>query len=178
MKKLVLTLIADDRPGLLEAIANVVVDHGGNWLESRFAQLSGKFAGIVNVEVPAGRADTLVAAFAALKASGLESLVSHGGEGLPPPSGAAMELEIVGADHPGIVHEITELLAARQVNVEEMSSDRKPASMSGSALFEAWLRVRVPPGIDRAGLRGDLEQLARDLVVEVRVTEAEAKSRD
>ena len=170
MKKLVLSIIADDRPGLIKAISNVVVDHGGNWLESRFAQLSGKFAGIANVEVPPKSVDALVRAINGLKASGLELLVSHGADGAPNPyAGATMEFEIVGADHPGIVHEITDLLASRDVNVEEMSSDRKAASMSGSAIFEAWLRVRVPAGIDEAQLRADLEELGRDLVVEVRV---------
>src|SRR5262249_30350068 len=113
MKKLVLSLIADDRPGLVKAISNVVVDHGRNWLEGRFAQLSGKFAGMVNVEVPARNADALVAALGSLKASGVDLIVGHGGDHAPKISGAAMELDIVGADHPGIVHEITELLASR-----------------------------------------------------------------
>ncbi|HZP14107.1 MAG TPA: ACT domain-containing protein [Nevskiaceae bacterium] len=175
MKTLVLSVMADDRPGLVKAISNVVVDHGGNWLESRFALLSGKFAGIVNVEVPAQRADALIAALDALKASGVELLVSRSGAAASAASGTEIELEIVGADHPGIVHEITELLATRGVNVEEMSSDRKAASMSGTAIFEARLRVRVPAGSDQASLRSDLEELARDLVVEVRFTEQDAK---
>ena len=171
MKSLVLSVMADDRPGLVKAISNVVVDYGGNWLESRFALLSGKFAGIVNVEVPARNADALIAALEKLKTSGLQLIVSQSGAAAANTSGTAMELEIVGADHPGIVHEITELLAERGVNVEEMSSDRKAASMSGTAMFEAWLRVRVPSASDQASLRGDLEALARDLVVEVRFIE-------
>jgi glycine cleavage system regulatory protein len=174
MKKLVLSLMADDRPGLVKAISNVVVAHGGNWLESRFAQLSGKFAGIVNVEVPANNLDALVAALAVLKADGVELIASRGGEAAGGPSGTTMELEIVGADHPGIVHEITDLLARCDINVEEMSSDRKAASMSGNAIFEAWLRVRVPAGTDQAQLRGELEKLARDLLVDVRLTQQDA----
>ena len=45
MTDLVLTLIGPDRPGLVEAVAEVVARHGGNWLESRMAHLAGKFAG-------------------------------------------------------------------------------------------------------------------------------------
>ena len=41
MTDLVLTLIGPDRPGLVEAVAEVVAAHGGNWLESRMAHLAG-----------------------------------------------------------------------------------------------------------------------------------------
>ena len=34
---LVMTLIGPDRTGLVEAVARVVADQGGNWLESRSA---------------------------------------------------------------------------------------------------------------------------------------------
>ena len=54
MTDLVLTLIGSDRPGLVEAVAEVIAGHGGNWLESRMAHLAGKFAGILRVEIPEG----------------------------------------------------------------------------------------------------------------------------
>ena len=47
MPRLVLTVIGDDRSGLVEALANVVTNHGGNWEHSQMAELAGKFAGIV-----------------------------------------------------------------------------------------------------------------------------------
>lgn len=43
---LVLTVIADDKPGIVEQLAATITEHGGNWLESRMAQMAGKFAGI------------------------------------------------------------------------------------------------------------------------------------
>ena len=48
---LVLTVIADDKPGLVETLAEVIADHKGNWLESSMSQLAGKFAGILRVSV-------------------------------------------------------------------------------------------------------------------------------
>ena len=44
---LVLTVIGDDRPGLVEQLAAAISEHRGNWLESSMAHLAGKFAGIV-----------------------------------------------------------------------------------------------------------------------------------
>ena len=59
MPRLVLTVIGDDRSGLVEALANVVTNHGGNWEHSQMAELAGKFAGIVVVAVQPDRADEL-----------------------------------------------------------------------------------------------------------------------
>ncbi|MFQ5349742.1 MAG: ACT domain-containing protein, partial [Thermoanaerobaculia bacterium] len=38
---LVMTLIGRDRPGLVEALAAIIEEHGGNWEESRMVQLAG-----------------------------------------------------------------------------------------------------------------------------------------
>ncbi len=62
MATLVLTVIGDDRAGLVNAVAQVVAGHGGNWERSQMAELAGKFAGIVLVTVPDNGVDELVAA--------------------------------------------------------------------------------------------------------------------
>ena len=51
MVSLVMTVIAPDRPGLVEALAATVASHQGNWVESRMAHLAGQFAGILHIEV-------------------------------------------------------------------------------------------------------------------------------
>ena len=48
---LVMTVLGDDRPGIVRSISDQVAAAGGNWLESRMAHLAGKFAGIVLVAV-------------------------------------------------------------------------------------------------------------------------------
>ena len=50
---LVLTIISDDRAGIVEQVAQTISKHGGNWMESSMARLAGKFAGILMVEVDA-----------------------------------------------------------------------------------------------------------------------------
>ena len=62
MPRLVLTVIGDDRSGLVRALADVVTEHGGNWEESQLAELAGKFAGIVVVSVPEARAEEFATA--------------------------------------------------------------------------------------------------------------------
>ena len=65
---LVLTVIADDKPGLVETLAEVIADHKGSWLESSMSQLAGKFAGILRVSVATNRAENLIDALSSLPA--------------------------------------------------------------------------------------------------------------
>ena len=58
---LVLTVIGDDKPGLVESLADVIAENSGNWLESSMSQLAGKFAGILRVSVADESADKLIA---------------------------------------------------------------------------------------------------------------------
>ena len=46
--ELILTVVGDDRPGMVQDAANCVREVGGNWLESRMTRLAGKFAGVVH----------------------------------------------------------------------------------------------------------------------------------
>jgi glycine cleavage system regulatory protein len=178
MNDLVLTLIGPDRPGLVEAVANTIAEHGGNWLESRMAHLAGKFAGILRVEVPPERAAALTTALARLEARGLRVVVERAEpavEAAARPSrqpSRAVELTLVGLDRPGLVRDISQLIAKHGGNVEELETDRQSAAMSAEMLFRAEARVNVPQGADVAALRADLERLANDLMVEIRFVEA------
>jgi glycine cleavage system regulatory protein len=174
MTDLVLTLLGPDRPGLVELVAGVIAAHGGNWLESRMSHLAGKFAGILRAELPSERVAAATAALGELESRGLKVIVevaARAGERAPD---QAMDLELVGLDRPGIVREISQLLAGNGVNVDELITNRSSAPMSAEMLFEARARVRVPPSTDVAKLRAELERLASDLVVEVKLTASDA----
>ena len=57
---LVFTVIAKDRPGLVERMAEIIAGTGGNWIESSMARLGGEFAGIVRIAIEGLHADELV----------------------------------------------------------------------------------------------------------------------
>jgi glycine cleavage system regulatory protein len=171
MAALVLTLIGPDRPGLVEAVAEVVSSHGGNWLESRMAHLAGQFAGILRIEVADDQTKAVLDGLTALEARGLRVLGETSAEAGKPAIGRSFDLELVGLDRPGIVREISQLLAGSGANVEELATDRSSAPMSGEMLFHAKARVRLPGDADLTTLRAALERLASDLLVEIRLVE-------
>jgi glycine cleavage system regulatory protein len=170
MMDVVLTLIGPDRPGLVEAVAERVTAHGGNWLESRMAQLAGQFAGILRVELPPDGVAALQESLRELEDQGLKVLTHMGAP--QPGSRLAMELEAVGQDHPGIVREVSQVLLRYGVNIEELTTDRFSAPMAGGLMFRARLRLGVPAGVDTARLCRDLELIAHDLMVDLKLAQA------
>jgi len=167
---LVMTIIGKDRTGLVESLAGIVAEHGGNWLESRMCRLGGEFAGILRVEIPAAKKPALLAALQQLQTNGLQIVVRDDTPVSVAP-GRQTKLEIVGADRPGIVREITSALARAGVNVEEFSSEVASAPMSGETLFKASARLHLPAHCDLAALKKDLEKIAADLLVDVSFAE-------
>ncbi len=176
MANLVLTLIGPDRPGIVDAVSDVVSTHGGNWLESRMAQLAGKFAGVLLLEVAEDRAAALEEALKGLESRGLHLVVERS-EPVAPIRLRPIGIEVVGQDRPGLVREIANVLAAQGINVEELSTDRPTAAMSGTAMFEAHIRASVPEDVDLIAVHRRLERLAADLMADVRLIEALGPSR-
>jgi glycine cleavage system regulatory protein len=168
---LVMTVIGPDRTGLVESVARVVAEHGGNWLESRMSRLGGEFAGILRIELPADQKQPLLDALQ--KISGLAVVVQPDVAAPAATPGRPAKLEIVGHDRPGIVREITHALARAGVNVEDFTSERVSAPMSGETLFKAGARLRLPERCDLAALKTELEKIAADLLVDVSFAELE-----
>jgi glycine cleavage system regulatory protein len=172
-----MTVIGQDRPGLVESVATLVAEHGGNWLESRMSRLGGQFAGILRVEVRGDNEPTLVAGLKNLESRGLTVVVHPDQTKVLPSPARQSVLDIVGQDRPGIVREISRALAGFGVNVEELQTECASAAMSGETLFKAHARLSIPESCDTAQIRQQLERIAADLIVEISLAELpEAKS--
>lgn len=168
LSTLTMTIIAADRPGLVQLIASCVAANGGNWLESRMCRLGGQFAGIVRVEAPENKIAALSEALRALATEGVNlTLHTETASLAAAATGELISIDIVGHDRPGIVREITAVLAQHGVNVEEFSSERLDAPMDGSSLFQAKASVRLPPAVTLPAIRKGLEKIASDLMIDV-----------
>ena len=134
------------------------------------SRLAGKFAGIVLVTVPDERLDALAADLAALDAQGLQVSIESTDVPVERES-QRLRLDLLGADHPGIVAEISASLATRHVSIEELTTDVREAPMAGGMLFEAHAVLNAPPATSTDSLRSMLEGLAHELMVEIRLSD-------
>jgi glycine cleavage system regulatory protein len=166
---LVLTVIGDDRPGLVGELSATISSHQGNWLESSMSHLAGQFAGIVRVAVPNAQAEPLKAALARL--GGLKITAETSQEQKPLSAGRRLKLALVGHDRIGIVREVSQILAKHAVNVEELNTHTSSAPMSAEILFHAQAELFAGAGLDTHALKAELERLSDDLMVDITLDE-------
>lgn len=172
---LALTVMTNDRPGVVELLASTIKQNHGNWLESSLSHLAGKFAGILLVSVADHHRDILIDALDSLSSAGLRITIenaaleqTHSSEKhtSQKPSGQRTSISVTSNDRPGIVGEISKILASQSVNVEALSTHCDSAPMSGEPLFHLSASLELPDHLSQADLRLILEDLSDDLIVE------------
>lgn len=171
MATLVLTVLGDDRPGLVSALSAPINDNGGGWERSQFAHLAGKFAGILEVVIPDDKVDALLTALTPLADAGLHITAERTDTSEAPATTARLTLELMGSDRPGIVAEISALLADNGIGIEELSTEVREAPMAGGMLFHAAAVLSAPEATSTDELRTALEALADELMVEIELTD-------
>lgn len=166
--QLVLTVLCDDRPGVVEQLAQTISQHHGNWLESRMAQLAGKFAGILQIAVAQEHQQQLRSALDALNAQGFKIVVDNASNSLTVDC-REFSFSVVGNDRPGIVREIAQAFAARHINMGELETACSSMPWSGEPLFEATGIIEVPKTVDMNELYDYLDKIADELAVDIRL---------
>lgn len=167
MATFTLTCIGDDRAGLVSDLSGPIRAHGASWNRSQMARLGGKFAGILLIDVPDAAADALLADLAALDSVGLHVTLERTDAVEDAGATVRWTLELLGADRPGIVAEISSALAVQQVSIEELETDVREAPMAGGHLFEAKAVLAAPPGAAADTVRTLLEAIADELMVDI-----------
>lgn len=163
----VLTSVGQDRPGLVNAIAEQISAAGGNWLESRLEHLAGQFAGIILLRLPEGRIAALTSALQMLP--GLSVTIAQGID-QPELPREPLTLELLGHDRPGIVRDVTQAITKLGVNIEEFSSSIESAPFTGEDMFRAVLKLGLPEHVSHDEVRRVLEHLADEIMVDIRAS--------
>ncbi|WP_269540755.1 glycine cleavage system protein R [Cerasicoccus fimbriatus] len=161
---LILTLSGRDQPGLVERMARVIAENGGNWEQSRMAHLAQRFVGLLEVHVANDQAAALCDALREIP--DLE-LTMHVEEKSTAPSGPCFSLDLLGGDQPGIVQKISRALAAAGVNIEELTTSTEAAPDSGAPLFRAKMRLSGGGDDAQQAIQAELESIAHDLMVDL-----------
>lgn len=166
--QVILVVSGSDRPGLTKALADAVHAAGGNWLESHLSRLGGKYVGSVLVELDADARPALEAGVRAVDATGLHVALVPAEEA-PAPAGEALTVELVGQDRPGIVREVTAVLAALGVNIDSLTTGTERGAWSGESLFRAEARVTLPEDVTRDRIQTALEGISGEVMVDFTV---------
>ncbi len=167
-KKLVIGFVGKDEPGLVRSIADCVTEHGGSWLESRMSQLANRFAGIAVVAVEDANLTALKTSLESLEQ--ISSVVEEAEE-LETKNSRVLEINVVGPDRPGIVHEVTRALEQHVANVMQMETNIAAAPMSGELTFSADATVEVDFAEEWQALADKLDAVALQLGIDILIEE-------
>jgi len=125
------------------------------------------------VSVPDANLARLESSLRNLEAAGLHITIERGARAES--SKRFVTLEIVGAERPGIVRDLTQALGALGVNIEELASGLESAPFSGLQMFRATARLSAPDGLALDDLRKALERLAGEITVDLAVDDDEGR---
>ncbi len=169
---LVITVLATDRPGLVSALSEVLRSNNANWMDSRMSRLAGKFAGILHVSIAEEHIKKLEGALNAIKGSDLQIQIDRSGISNTSQSNDRqqenlIEFELLGQDRPGIIEDISHKLASLSVNIEEIHTEQRVASMSNEILFYAKLTLQIPESLQPEDVQDALEEMSDQLMVDL-----------
>lgn len=170
VKKIVLTVTGHDKVGLVDEATTAIVKNGGNVESSRMARLGGEFAMLMLVSLDDKELAGLDKDFGGLRGEGYQvSLLQTEDDSKKYAGWLPYEIEVEGADHEGIIHEIAHQLAKQGINIENMDTGSSPAPMSGTPLFTMKAIVLVPSKLNVNEWRDTLEEACDKLNVSVKV---------
>lgn len=177
-----LTVIANDRTGIVESIAACIHAQGGNWLESRLSRLSGKFAGIIQIEITSDKVSELTQALKSLEGDGFKISIeaidaasnsetnrSNNQTPVSNTHSTSYSFTIAGNDRSGIIKEVSQAFAVRKINLENLQSQCTSAPHVGTPLFEASGKISVPSSTDIDELSKHLDRISDELAIDIQL---------
>ncbi len=159
---LAVTVLGDDRPGIVAELTTALAGLGANLEDSTMTLLRGHFAMVVLVRgaVSVAAVQTALAGLAA-QGSLTVDVRALRESGMPPAPGTAWTLRVHGADRPGIVAAVTDVVARHGGNVVDLGT------RLGSGLYVLVAEVELPEGAAVDELERDLREAASELGVRV-----------
>ncbi|MGI8906651.1 MAG: glycine cleavage system protein R [Candidatus Sumerlaeaceae bacterium] len=172
----IVTSVGSDRPGIVAELSGWILENGGNIEDSRMSQLGGEFATLVLVSGDTGLAQKLESAreqFASQCGQTISSKPVAAAPSAPAISHLRYQLKATALDHPGIVHQVSQLLREQSVNIVSASTHTTPAPFTGAPVFQFQMLVDVPGTTTAAKLRDQLRELGDRDNIDFTLTAAE-----
>ena len=163
-KNLVISALGNDKPGIVNELSKAILDQGGNITESRMTVLGGEFAMMLLVIGTQECIDNIISKLEAtgeklnLTLIAKETQAQESNQKRLP-----YLITVVSMDHPGIVHNISDFLSSRNLNIEEIDTNTYPAAHTGTPMFSLNMIISVPADSSIRSLRDEFITFCDDL---------------
>ena len=164
-----LTASGKDRPGIVAAIARILLEQDCNIEDSQMSRLGPDFACMLMIRMPEGVvSDQLMQHLNAVSSElGLRTYAEdlrpeEAGE--PHPDHLKHVVHVYGADRKGIVYRISQTLAERSVNITNLHTE---VIQHAKPLYVMMIEVEIPPFVDAGRLQDELSAIGKQIEVVV-----------
>jgi glycine cleavage system transcriptional repressor len=156
MKKyLIVSAIGSDRPGLIRDFAKAIADVGCNIADCRMTVLGSEFVLLLLASGNWNAIAKLETQAAALGKKLELAVTTRRTEERPPRPMAPYVIDVASLDRAGILTEVAEFFAKRNINIDEMSSWSYTATNTGAEMISLSLNISVPADVHVGRLRDD-----------------------
>jgi glycine cleavage system transcriptional repressor len=171
-KHLVVTVSGQDHPGIVNYISKLVLEYHGNVEGSRMARLGGEFAILMMVSVQEEKFDALCDGMNQLQKEDYQVTMHETERGTSSKYNGWLpyQVEVTGADHEGIIHDLSRYLTEHKINIETMDTDVIKAPMSGTPLFKMVALIVVPPELSYSELKDAMAHIGDTLGVDTELS--------
>ena len=170
-KNLVITLIGKDEIGIVDKVTNIILKYHGNVVESKMARLGGEFAMLLQVDVNADEMKILEETIVKLEDEGYKVFYKETTDKATDKFKGWLpyEIAVTGADHEGIINNVTHRLVENGISIESIDTKTASAPMSGTALFTMNAIVLAPPKKTIHAWAEDLDEVAAEMNVDIEI---------
>ena len=161
---LVITALGNDKPGIVKKLSKTILENGGNITESHMMVLGGEFAMMLLItgDDPVlnkikTRLDTIGDSLDLTLVAKETQRKVESQKRLP------YQISVVSMDHPGIVHDISDFLSNRDLNIEEIETTTYPAAHTGTTMFSLDMTISIPANSSVHALRDEFITFCDDL---------------
>ena len=168
---IVISAVGTDRTGVVQNLTKVILACGGNIEESRMTTLGSEFAMLLLVSGNWATLNKLEQGLEKLGES--ENLaISIRQTNVKPAAGNRMPyaVDIVSLDQQGIVFNLADFFASRDIEIADVATRRYAAAHTGSPMFAVQMAINVPSTVNIAQLREDFlevcDRLNLDAILE------------
>lgn len=168
---LVMSILAEDRPGILHDLARAVKDCGCNVVESRMTVLGSEFTMLLLVS---GNWNTITKLESQLpkleKKLALTLSARRTTEREPQHNLVPYAIDAVCLDQPGIIFNLANFFAERNISVADLVTRGYPAAHTGAPMVSVQMAVNIPANLHIGSLREEFmdfcDRLNLDAIME------------
>lgn len=149
-----ITITGQDHPQLINQLAAITHEHGGQWLASKISRLDQHVAGIIKIQAPTIKTLQLkreLEDFTQLNINFMDDEDSY-----VPDNRKHIVVDVESRDRRGLIQDISQVLNDVGADIEHIENARMPITAIGEVMFTAKLNMHVAEDID-------LEQLATSI---------------